>query len=401
MNIASDPALRWSEYVKTALGSNQFGVTAEGVQNFRFGYFGQVGSLMSAVKKSDRDARHSSVTAFALEEIGDALWYLAALSVASEVQSHDLGLACIQELKTRFHETIHQEWPDPTFRQADGIVAAQREPALDDRITVLRNVAYQAGVLLHEDKPQLDFRHVPNRAKRLGQLAAGLALAAERFGTTLEAAATYNLRKIRRRWPGPAKEYVPLLDEGYPDHERFPRRFTVDFVERGTPERPIVSQSIRGVFIGDSLTDNIHEGDGYRFHDVFHLAYVAHLGWSPVIRALLKLKRKSRPQVDENEDGARAAIIEEGIATWIFNHAKHHGHYADIVEGRLDYELLKQIDQMVQGYEVAAVPLWQWERAILSGLEIFRTLRTARSGSVTVDMESHTIIYTPAGAPAA
>ncbi|MEN2469325.1 hypothetical protein [Burkholderia sp. GS2Y] len=62
----------------------------------------------------------------------------------------------------------------------------------------------------------------------------------------------------------------------------------------------------------------------------FHLAYVAHLGWSPVIRALLKLKRKSDPKLDENEDGARAAIIEEGIATWIFNHADHHDFYENM-----------------------------------------------------------------------
>ena len=42
------------------------------------------------------------------------------------------------------------------------------------------------------------------------------------------------------------------------------------------------------------------------FHDVFHLAYAAVLGWSPTTRALLKIKRKSRPEIDENEDGARA-----------------------------------------------------------------------------------------------
>ena len=37
-------------------------------------------------------------------------------------------------------------------------------------------------------------------------------------------------------------------------------------------------------------------------------------GWSPVLRSLLKLKRKTDPELDENQDGARATIIEEGIA---------------------------------------------------------------------------------------
>ena len=64
-------------------------------------------------------------------------------------------------------------------------------------------------------------------------------------------------------------------------------------------ERPYVIQQMRRVNIGDRLTDNRTEPDGYRFHDVFHLAYVAHLGQSPVIRALLKQKRKSDPRLDE------------------------------------------------------------------------------------------------------
>ena len=74
--------------------------------------------------------------------------------------------------------------------------------------------------------------------------------------------------------------------------------------------------------MGDRLTDNILEPDDYRFHDVFHYAYTAVLGWSPVMRALFKLKRKSQPKIDEAEDGARALLIEEGIATWIFGQAK-------------------------------------------------------------------------------
>ena len=49
-----------------------------------------------------------------------------------------------------------------------------------------------------------------------------------------------------------------------------------------------------GEKIGDELTDNAYKDDGYRFHDVFHSAYVAILGWSPVIRKLLKRKRKSK-----------------------------------------------------------------------------------------------------------
>ena len=39
-----------------------------------------------------------------------------------------------------------------------------------------------------------------------------------------------------------------------------------------------------GVLVGAALTDNAYQDDGYRFHDVFHIAFTAILGWSPVLR---------------------------------------------------------------------------------------------------------------------
>lgn len=169
----------------------------------------------------------------------------------------------------------------------------------------------------------------------------------------------------------------------------------MDFIELPGRSGPSVVQQLNGVFIGDRLTDNSNEPDDYRFHDVFHLAYMAYLGWSPVMRGLLKLKRKSNPIIDENEDGARAMIIEEGIATWIFNHAKRRKFYKGIKEGELEYSLLKQIHSMVEGYEVHKCPLWQWELAILKGFEVFRELRSVRSGSVVVDMSNHQLTFHP------
>lgn len=211
----------------------------------------------------------------------------------------------------------------------------------------------------------------------------------------VEDVAEENLRKIADRWPGATPIYAPLLDTdpALPLYERLPRQFTMVFEERGSGANAHVVQSLKGVFVGDRLTDNSNEQDDYRFHDVFHLAYVAHLGWSPVIRALLKRKRKSNPKQDENEDGARAMIIEEAIATWIFNHAKHRDHYEHVKEGKLDYSLLKQIRSMVDGYEVHRRPLWQWERAILAGFHVFRQLKAARCGQVVVDMEAHTVTF--------
>ena len=54
----------------------------------------------------------------------------------------------------------------------------------------------------------------------------------------------------------------------------------------------MIFQRCNGINIGDRLTDNAMNPDDYRFHDVFHYAYVAVLGWSPVICSLFRLKRR-------------------------------------------------------------------------------------------------------------
>lgn len=131
--------------------------------------------------------------------------------------------------------------------------------------------------------------------------------------------------------------------------------------------------------------------DDYRFHDVFHLAYAAILGWSPVLRALLKVKRKSNPKIDEAQDGARAILIEEGISTLIFHRAIRLNHFASIKA--LDYSLLKLIPEFVSGYEVEVCPLWQWEKAILDGYAVFRQLKLHRRGIVTADLKKRSISF--------
>ena len=103
--------------------------------------------------------------------------------------------------------------------------------------------------------------------------------------------------------------YPPLFDEEFDPDEQLPRRIEMQIFEKTVCNNTYVFQRCNGVNIGDRLTDNKLEKDDYRFHDVFHLAYAATLGWSPVTRALFRVKRKSRPAIDEAEDGARAVLI--------------------------------------------------------------------------------------------
>ena len=109
------------------------------------------------------------------------------------------------------------------------------------------------------------------------------------------------------------------------------------------------------------------------------------------MRALFKVKRKSNSQIDENEDGARAVLIEEGISTSIFNHATKLNYFDGIPH--LDYPLLKAIGRQVSGYEVEKCPLWMWEKAIFDGYDVFKNLREYRKGTVTADLNERTISF--------
>jgi hypothetical protein len=162
-------------------------------------------------------------------------------------------------------------------------------------------------------------------------------------------------------------------------------------VETCVAGKTYVIQLCNGVEIGSRLTDNKTVEDDYRFHDVFHLANAAILGWSPCLRALFKLKRKSSPDIDEMQDGARAILIEEGLSTLIFHHALRLNYFASVKT--LDYSLLKAVQDFVSGYEVDQCPLWQWEQAILDGFEVFRKLRKYRRGVVIADLIKRSIDF--------
>ena len=360
-----------------------------------FGLFGEVGGLLSALKKVRRDKLQTTESQAAELEIGDTLWYLVIAAGGCGVTPEVLGNEAVQQLRSRLGERVYYPAGDVSFRELDAL-AELHSSALRDRESLLRQAAHMTGLATGMDFARTMREPLEHRASMFGTLLAQLAALSVSFGLQLEQVAQKNLDKIFDRWlqdPRP-KDYVIPEVKGEP-FEQFPPKLEVEFLDRKVGARNIVVQRIKGINIGDPLTDNSHKPDGYRYHDVFHLAYAVHLGWSPVIRALLKLKRKSDGKVDENEDGARAIIIEEGIATWIFNDAKRQKLYREIDYGRLDYSLLRQVRSMVDGFEVAKAPLWQWERAILNGFEVFRQLHDARRGLVTADLRRHTLTFTP------
>ena len=323
------------------------------------GLFGEAGSVIAELKKEERETdAYPAYRNRLLEEIGDCLWYLVRLS--------DLCAPSVLE-------------------HVDNRLSGQRKAShgsLANGVTL----GVAAGKLLSA------LRTSPGRTvqKNLETVWDCLLKVGDGATIDLAEAARTNLEKTQSRWPE-KRILMPLLDQDFPEEEQLPRKLDVEFrrVRRSKTDSVVVR--CNGLNFGDRLTDNIGEPDFYRFHDIFHLAYAVYLGWSPVIRALLRCKRKSKPEVDENQDGARARIIEEAVSVIVFSRAKEMADYDGV--DHVDYDLLKAIQELIQGFEVAHTPLWQWETAILEGYRVFRRLREQGGGHVTVDMNQRELIY--------
>jgi NTP pyrophosphatase (non-canonical NTP hydrolase) len=230
--------------------------------------------------------------------------------------------------------------------------------------------------------------------EEFGDLLWYLTSLAAAYEISLEEIANANARKAESLYSQGA---LPTFDEKFPLDERLPRRFVVNFYEKPLEKSLYVKVSVNDVVIGDALTDNSHEDDGYRYHDVFHLAYAAVLGWSPVCRSLLKCKRKSVRSVDEVEDGARAAIIEEAISILIFNQAEERAWYEE--KSSIDVGMLKTIKRMAMGLEVRSCTAKQWQEAIFQGYAAFIALKSNGGGDVTVDLDKQRISYKSPATP--
>jgi NTP pyrophosphatase (non-canonical NTP hydrolase) len=270
-----------------------------------------------------------------------------------------------------------------------------------DQILPLLGLAGEAGQLISEYKKYLrdgDAHQLfPQRvAEELGDILWYLASAANKFGIDLNTVAELNLRKARESWSGRLAGHRPLgnpyrYDDRFPPHERFNRQFAVLLNEFIDGDKLKVRAICDGVQMGQDLTDNAYEGDGYRFHDVFHLACIAGLGWSPVSRRNLGRKRRSDPRTDEVEDGGRAIVIEEGISALVFSYAIAHSWLKGV--SAVDHDLLRTIKSMTAHLEVSGASIGDWERTILMGYDVWRDVFDHRGGTVDVDLDQRSISF--------
>lgn len=342
----------------------------------RLGLFGEVGGLMATSKKFHREGEaYAAHKEAVIDEFGDTLWYLAALcrrlgynleevvaeasqgdDVTSDIVTGILLNAPIASARTFGEQTAFDEL----------LVCLGQEAA-----NLLRTCSGTAG----ERDRLVAFTETYLRAVQACKI-------------PLSEIASRNLAKVRGRFLDYDASELPDFDGRFPEEERLPQRFKIEIKQRGTGKCYL---RWNGVFIGDPLADNIEESDDYRFHDVFHFAHAAILHWSPTFRALIRQKRKSDKEFDENQDGGRAIVIEEGLTAYIFACAKEMNFFEG--QSSISFDLLKTIENFVRGYEVEQCPLKLWEDAILQGYAVFRLLRENGGGVVVGNRESRTISY--------
>ena len=261
----------------------------------------------------------------------------------------------------------------------------------------LLGLAGETGTLLSEFKKHIrdgeSYAGFSERAKEeLGDVLWYLANLASRLDVPLSEVAKKNLEKTEERWAlSDSAEYGHVLfDDDYPSHEQLPRSLEIEVAvnsDSGKVEMFVLPNKSK---VGDGLTDNSYEDDGYRYHDVLHFANMAVLGWSPIMRKFLGLKRKSNQRVDEVEDGGRAAILEELIVAYVYNNASERNLYEGLEH--VDTELLSTIKRLVAGFEVSRCRTQDWERAILQGYEAFRHLVKNSQGTFKLDLLNRTLM---------
>ncbi|MDA8347923.1 MAG: pyrophosphatase [Pseudomonadota bacterium] len=356
------PASWLHKFANLAAKTDRFAGKDDHAALLAAGLIGEAGSVIAELKKARREREAYPVyRQRTIEEVGDFLWYFVRLAdvvapgVLDELQGAGVGSPPVAAGPTLAE---HLE----LGASVGEILATITSPTVGD---------------------------VRLRFRRTWSL---LNAISGDIGISLSDAADRNTAKTRSRWPD-ERRYAPLFDDDFRVEEQIPRRLRLEFLERSRGSQRAVILRCNDINLGDRLTDNIEDADGYRFHDIFHFAYAVHLGWSPVVRALMRTKRKRDPKIDEAQDGARAGVIEEAVSAIVFSRAKQLKFFEGL--DHVDFDLLKTVGEFVEGFEVAAVPLWQWETAILDGYRVFRALCAGPGGCVTLDLSARQLTYLP------
>lgn len=423
-----------TEYEKHVRATDQFSTRpiSEREVIAIYGVVGEIGSLASAIKKQQKAAVSLELPARpsedVIEELGDILWYCTALALASgvglyELLSQDLRVLLDEigsknrrskrirkrlSVESRFMFAFgHKEFPPMGLLkfsnyQSLAFLTARTQGSLLLEVCVC--VLTQLGAeLLRRRLPESERfinRNVADRTPLvvLGEVFWHLAAIASLYEISLDEVAEKNSFKLSYLFD--RGRPTELHDAGFPAGEQFPRVMVVRFEGKG----PEAGMWLDGEQIGDTLTDNYHGEDGYRFHDVLHLANACILGWSPVLRKLLGRKRRSDVNFDRNEDGARAILVEELVVKYahsfgqslLLEQSPEKDPDMEMLFGRtgdFSHALWKHLRHLARGLEVEKNSFREWREATVVGHRLFHLIRSAGGGTVVADLASRSLTF--------
>lgn len=410
---------------------------AEDLDVALYGIAGEFGSVVSAIKRHliTDDPNWNAPNNEIIEELGDLMWYCFAFSqcfasgrplnfLARDIANLKKEIDGNSNRAERIGNVLDPDKRETFLEKASSFPSRAREIQFDDYQKVafltartegktlvevcLAVLSQLCGELFRLKLPDIELtlnKTLPDRPVEdvLGEIAWHIAAIASVYAVSLNQIVEENVRKVSLRYG--RGEPTPLYDndENLLEQEKLPRRLEVCFVS--APGKRLQMYS-NGKQLGDPLTDNARDEDGYRFHDVLHLAFAAKLGWSPLLRKLLSRKRKSKPQIDEVEDGARARIMEEALINAIHVEGVRQARVRPQSESsddtrlfaarsEISFDLLKLIQNFVRENEVAKSQYWEWEDAIYEGFDIFHKLREEGQGTVTLDLKERSISFRP------
>lgn len=428
-----------ADYAQAVYQSDQFAhlSKADRQRISVYGLVSEIGSVIAAVKKRKLgeggmlDTTDGRLTRHELrEELGDAMWYCFALARLEEGLKDDILANQLEYLLVELDSDNHESemfrnlltkknleefrkqaktFPRKKKRtfsdfQATAFLTARTksDELVETCLAALMLLGAQLMRLLIPETERKIHRDIKDRETLdiLGKIAWHISAIATVYDLTLDDIAEANISKADLRRPRTLP--TPLHDEEDPLSQRFPRSFEIKFLTIGQGRARMYMGAHQ---LGNDLTDNSYDPDGYRFHDVLHLSHVAHLGWSPVIRALMKRKRKNSEK-DEVEDGARAQIVEEALLKVVHSEGKEIADIAwpDTLSGsyqlfsdEIDIPLsfFKLIRRYVRGLEVDKNSFEEWKAAIRAGHHVYHELVKEGQGTVLVDLERRELTFRP------
>ena len=399
----------------------------------QYGIASEVGSLVAAIKKKEllepRKAWNVSNDEI-VEELGDIVWYTIMFATlhgnsAQDVIRYDLSSLPVEiEKDVKFKEALDEQNYAKFIRNSREFLSNDAERSFDEyqNISILTSrtsgrdllhvcltrLLLYATVMMSHGFPQVEKYMQSDIVKldllrSLGMVMWHVAALANVLGLSLDEVVARNRSKLNDLANFDGASPTPLHDEDVkvPNDQRLPRQFEVSFISVAEGK---LQMFYEGKPLGDELTDNSREEDGYRFHDCMHLANAAKLGWSPVLRRLMKRKRRYDPQIDNSEDGARAQIVEEVVVKAV--HSEGERASGVVPNGKtfvpialftskeqISFSFLKLIKRFVRKLEVEKNKYWEWQEAIVEGHKIYAALCKEKQGTVRVDIAMRTIEF--------